>query len=106
MPDLSLTAVKLMHDVTGAQHLHTARDDTNNLFRCAFASMCMSVYAFIILCMSLSECLFVSAFDQVVPVPQVVTLYDLLVTTSSPFYKYRLSEVMVMHNIPVIFLLV
>ncbi|KAK3513785.1 hypothetical protein QTP70_028897 [Hemibagrus guttatus] len=33
VPDLSLTAVKLSHDVTGAQFLHTARDDSNNLFR-------------------------------------------------------------------------
>ncbi|KAF4076638.1 hypothetical protein AMELA_G00217390 [Ameiurus melas] len=36
VPDLSLTAVKLCHDVTGAQYLHTARDDSNNLFRYAW----------------------------------------------------------------------
>lgn len=33
MPDLFLTAVKLSHDATGAQYLHAARDDSNNLFR-------------------------------------------------------------------------
>uniref|UniRef100_A0A8C9XQS6 Pitrilysin metalloproteinase 1 n=1 Tax=Sander lucioperca TaxID=283035 RepID=A0A8C9XQS6_SANLU len=33
VPDLFLTAVKLTHDTTGAQHLHAARDDANNLFR-------------------------------------------------------------------------
>ncbi|TNN30091.1 Presequence protease, mitochondrial [Liparis tanakae] len=32
VPDLFLTAVKLTHDATGAQHLHAARDDSNNLF--------------------------------------------------------------------------
>ncbi|XP_060761903.1 presequence protease, mitochondrial isoform X3 [Neoarius graeffei] len=36
VPDLSLTAVKLSHDVTGAQYLHTARDDSNNLFSVQF----------------------------------------------------------------------
>ncbi|XP_048084180.1 presequence protease, mitochondrial-like [Alosa alosa] len=33
VPDLFLTAVKLTHDSTGAQYLHAARDDKNNLFR-------------------------------------------------------------------------
>lgn len=33
VPDLFLTAVKLSHDKTGAQYLHAARDDSNNLFR-------------------------------------------------------------------------
>ncbi|CAL8277109.1 unnamed protein product [Lota lota] len=32
VPDLFLTAVKLTHDQTGAQYLHAARDDSNNLF--------------------------------------------------------------------------
>lgn len=32
VPDLFLTAVKLTHDDTGAQYLHAARDDSNNLF--------------------------------------------------------------------------
>ncbi|XP_030220214.1 presequence protease, mitochondrial isoform X1 [Gadus morhua] len=32
VPDLFLTAVKLTHDRTGAQYLHAARDDSNNLF--------------------------------------------------------------------------
>ncbi|XP_072296648.1 presequence protease, mitochondrial isoform X2 [Eucyclogobius newberryi] len=32
VPDLFLTAVKLTHDGTGAQYLHAARDDANNLF--------------------------------------------------------------------------
>lgn len=33
VPDLCLTAVKLTHDKTGAQYLHAARDDSDNLFR-------------------------------------------------------------------------
>lgn len=36
VPDLFLTAVKLDHDATGAQHLHAARDDSNNLFSVQF----------------------------------------------------------------------
>ncbi|KAG9355172.1 hypothetical protein JZ751_000010 [Albula glossodonta] len=36
VPDLFLTAVKLTHDNTGAQYLHVARDDSNNLFSVQF----------------------------------------------------------------------
>ncbi|XP_065809684.1 presequence protease, mitochondrial [Labrus bergylta] len=36
VPDLFLTAVKLTHDKTGAQYLHAARDDSNNLFSVLF----------------------------------------------------------------------
>ncbi|XP_061879083.1 presequence protease, mitochondrial isoform X1 [Entelurus aequoreus] len=36
VPDLFLTAVKLTHDKTGAQYLHAARDDPNNLFSVQF----------------------------------------------------------------------
>lgn len=36
VPDLFLTAVKLTHDETGAQYLHAARDDSNNLFSVQF----------------------------------------------------------------------
>ncbi|KAM9844455.1 presequence protease, mitochondrial [Aulostomus maculatus] len=36
VPDLFLTAVKLRHDKTGAQYLHAARDDANNLFSVQF----------------------------------------------------------------------
>uniref|UniRef100_A0A3P9Q126 Pitrilysin metalloproteinase 1 n=1 Tax=Poecilia reticulata TaxID=8081 RepID=A0A3P9Q126_POERE len=36
IPDLCLTAVKLTHDKTGAQYLHAARDDSNNLFSVQF----------------------------------------------------------------------
>ncbi|MBN3307376.1 PREP protein, partial [Amia calva] len=36
IPDLFLTAVKLSHDNTGAQYLHLARDDSNNLFSVQF----------------------------------------------------------------------
>ncbi|XP_076602007.1 presequence protease, mitochondrial [Chaetodon auriga] len=36
VPDLFLTAVKLSHDKTGAQYLHAARDDSNNLFSVQF----------------------------------------------------------------------
>ncbi|KAM9091334.1 presequence protease, mitochondrial isoform 4-T4 [Megaptera novaeangliae] len=36
VPELTLTAVKLSHDGTGAQHLHLAREDRNNLFSVQF----------------------------------------------------------------------
>ncbi|XP_078089031.1 presequence protease, mitochondrial isoform X1 [Mustelus asterias] len=36
VPDLFLTAIKLNHDNTGAQYLHIARDDPNNLFSVQF----------------------------------------------------------------------
>ncbi|XP_037691591.1 presequence protease, mitochondrial [Choloepus didactylus] len=36
IPELFLTAVKLSHDNTGAQYLHLAREDTNNLFSVQF----------------------------------------------------------------------
>lgn len=36
VPELSLTAVKLSHDSTGAQYLHLAREDRNNLFSVQF----------------------------------------------------------------------
>ncbi|XP_078722291.1 presequence protease, mitochondrial [Lampetra fluviatilis] len=38
VPDLFLTAVALRHDRTGAQHLHLARDDPNNLFSVQLAT--------------------------------------------------------------------
>lgn len=36
VPDFSLTAVQLVHDKTGAQHLHLARKDSNNAFSVGF----------------------------------------------------------------------
>jgi len=33
VPELFLVSVQLTHDKTGAQHLHIARDDSNNVFR-------------------------------------------------------------------------
>ncbi|KAL4657639.1 presequence protease, mitochondrial-like [Arapaima gigas] len=36
VPDLFLTAIQLTHDNTGAQYLHVARDDPNNLFSVQF----------------------------------------------------------------------
>ncbi|KAG8138805.1 hypothetical protein E2320_001597 [Naja naja] len=36
VPEFSLTAVKLNHDETGAQYLHVAREDSNNLFSVQF----------------------------------------------------------------------
>ncbi|KAK3738451.1 hypothetical protein QZH41_017087, partial [Actinostola sp. cb2023] len=36
IPELSLVSVKLTHDATGAQHLHIARDDANNVFGVGF----------------------------------------------------------------------
>ncbi|XP_060592348.1 presequence protease, mitochondrial-like, partial [Ruditapes philippinarum] len=36
VPELFLTTVALNHDLTGAEHLHVARDDTNNVFSVAF----------------------------------------------------------------------
>lgn len=36
VPELCLTAYHLRHTKTGAEHLHIARDDTNNLFSVSF----------------------------------------------------------------------
>ncbi|KAK9385947.1 peptidase M16C associated-domain-containing protein [Lipomyces mesembrius] len=36
IPELELLAVHLQHDKTGAEHLHVARDDNNNVFSIAF----------------------------------------------------------------------
>ncbi|RUS30251.1 LOW QUALITY PROTEIN: Metalloenzyme, LuxS/M16 peptidase-like protein [Jimgerdemannia flammicorona] len=38
VPELQLTAVVLKHEATGAEHLHIARDDTNNVFAVGFAT--------------------------------------------------------------------
>ena len=32
VPDFNLIAVELLHDATKAQHLHLARQDSNNVF--------------------------------------------------------------------------
>ena len=37
VPDFDLAAVTLSHDGTGAQHVHLARRDSNNVFRCSHA---------------------------------------------------------------------
>ncbi|KAK0635305.1 Metalloenzyme, LuxS/M16 peptidase-like protein [Bombardia bombarda] len=36
VPELELTALHLQHDKTGAEHLHIARDDSNNVFSIGF----------------------------------------------------------------------
>ncbi|KAK4103850.1 hypothetical protein N658DRAFT_232654 [Parathielavia hyrcaniae] len=36
VPELDLTALHLRHDKTGAEHLHIARDDSNNVFSIGF----------------------------------------------------------------------
>lgn len=36
VPELELTALELRHDKTGAEYLHIARDDTNNVFSIGF----------------------------------------------------------------------
>ena len=36
IPELQLTALHLEHDKTGAEYLHVARDDKNNVFSIAF----------------------------------------------------------------------
>ncbi|TID27358.1 putative methionine--tRNA ligase [Venturia nashicola] len=36
IPELELTAVHLLHDTTGADYLHVARDDSNNVFSIGF----------------------------------------------------------------------
>lgn len=36
MPELELTALHLQHDKTGAEYLHVARDDANNVFSIGF----------------------------------------------------------------------
>lgn len=35
-PELELSALELHHDQTGAQYLHVARDDANNVFSIGF----------------------------------------------------------------------
>ena len=35
-PELELSALELQHDETGAQYLHVARDDSNNVFSIGF----------------------------------------------------------------------
>lgn len=57
MPDLFLTAVKLSHDKTGAQYLHAARDDSNNLFRFS-ANQCLLCFLALHLASSPQDCLF------------------------------------------------
>jgi len=36
VPELELTALHLEHDRTGAEYLHVARDDKNNVFSIGF----------------------------------------------------------------------
>lgn len=36
VPELELTALHLQHDKTGAEYLHLARDDANNVFSIGF----------------------------------------------------------------------
>lgn len=36
VPELELTALHLQHDKTGAEYLHIARDDSNNVFSIGF----------------------------------------------------------------------
>lgn len=36
VPELELTAVELQHDKTGANYIHIARDDKNNVFSVGF----------------------------------------------------------------------
>lgn len=36
VPELELTALELQHDRTGAEYLHIARDDANNVFSIGF----------------------------------------------------------------------
>ena len=36
VPELKLTALHLQHDKTGADYLHIARDDSNNVFSIGF----------------------------------------------------------------------
>lgn len=41
--EFDLVTVKLTHDKTGAQHLHLARNDSNNAFGYLFV-LCMLIY--------------------------------------------------------------
>ncbi|CAG8727363.1 4228_t:CDS:2, partial [Dentiscutata heterogama] len=38
IPELELTAIQLRHEATGAEHLHIARDDDNNVFGVGFST--------------------------------------------------------------------
>ncbi|RIB04355.1 peptidase M16C associated-domain-containing protein [Gigaspora rosea] len=42
IPELELTAIQLRHEATGAEHLHIARDDDNNVFGVGFSTPPMS----------------------------------------------------------------
>lgn len=41
VPELHLAAVQLVHDDTGAEHFHVAREDNNNVFAVAFRTVPM-----------------------------------------------------------------
>lgn len=43
VPEYQLTAVKLEHIATGAQHLHVARKDSDNVFGCVV--LCATKYS-------------------------------------------------------------
>ncbi|CAG8465652.1 3199_t:CDS:10 [Diversispora eburnea] len=38
IPELELTAIQLIHEATGAKHLHIAREDNNNVFGVGFST--------------------------------------------------------------------
>ena len=38
MPEFELVATQLRHDKTGAEHLHIAREDKNNVFAIGFGT--------------------------------------------------------------------
>ena len=45
IPDFHMVAVKLEHERTGAEHLHLARDDQNNVFR--YCQFCCLIFAIV-----------------------------------------------------------
>ena len=42
MPEFELVASQLFHDKTGAEHLHIAREDKNNVFAIGFGTPSMN----------------------------------------------------------------
>jgi len=39
--EFAMVAIELVHNKTGSQHLHLARDDKNNVFKYEFFSHCI-----------------------------------------------------------------
>lgn len=57
VPEFELVATQLLHDKTGAHHLHIARDDRNNYFSIGFGTPSMNSTGIAHILVYLQECL-------------------------------------------------